>query len=221
VSADRRALLLGSWQAAGRDKPSPQRVRGVIERLSALLAGDDRYHFRSLSDRTKPPAPLLNPARSDVTRELFDIAADISTETELLIYFLGHSLTDGVDDVRLILGTSENGETNRFLSLQRLLSDLVDDARFKKLVLILDCCHVGRSKGLFRSLEEQVFVMFATGSAYAFNASFSESLIRSLEQPIQWKDQRVDRRLGGVTYKKIFEDAKCPSRNILIRMNRL
>jgi hypothetical protein len=50
--------------------------------------------------------------------------------------------------------------------------------------------------------------MFATGDAFAFDANFSDSLLKALEQKTRKNDQRIDRRAGGVTYLKIFEDAQ-------------
>lgn len=202
---DRRALVIGSWLAQGRDKPTPQKVRSITDRWSKVFA-EDRYGFRNLADKTAMPIPLRNPTKAELVEQL-EGAREVSNETELLLYFIGHSVSVGETDIRLILGVDDEG-TDRTASLTWLLQTLNGETSIRRLVLILDTCHSGRTEQAFHAAKERVFVMFSAGSAWAFDADFSDSLLRALEQPIQKNDQRIDRRAGGVTWQKIFEEAR-------------
>jgi hypothetical protein len=197
--------VIGSWLAQGRDKPSPQRVRSVTDRWTKVFK-EDRYRFRSLENPNALPTPLLTPKSSDLVAQL-DYAQGLSPTTELLLYFLGHSASAGESDLRLILGIDSQG-LDRTISLTWLLDTIQDHTPLRRLVVILDTCHAGRTRDAFRLVHETSFAMFATGDAYAFDAAFSDGLLRALEQPIQKNDQRIDRRASGITYRKIFEEAR-------------
>jgi hypothetical protein len=60
----------------------------------------------------------------------------------------------------------------------------------------------------FRAARQSTFAMFGTGDTYAFEANFSDGLLRAFEQPFHKNDQRIDRRAGGMTYQKVFEEAR-------------
>jgi hypothetical protein len=95
--ADRRALIVGGWQ--GRDRPSPQRVKSITTRWKNIF-NEDRYGFRSLKN-SRMPAILHNPETSELVRHLEE-ARKITKETELLFYFVGHSVSLGEDDIRFL-----------------------------------------------------------------------------------------------------------------------
>jgi hypothetical protein len=139
--------------------------------------------------------------------QLADLPSGLTEDTELLLYFVGHSVSAGENDIKLILGTDANDE-NRLYSLRLLLETIRDQTPIRKLVMVLDTCHCGRTRDVFRAIQINTFVMYATGSEYAFEANFSDNLLKTLEQPIRKNDQRIDRRVGGITYRKVFEDAQ-------------
>jgi hypothetical protein len=200
--ADRRALIVGGWQ--GRDKPFPQRVQSLTNRWKNIFK-EDRYRFRGLNFR-RMPAILHNPETSKLVGHLVEVSRATS-ETELLFYFVGHSVSSGEDDIRLVLGLDQQNQ-ERTCSLSWLLGTIYSQTDVRKLVMILDTCHAGRTLQQFKALRDDAFAMFGTGSAYAFDANFSDSLLRALERPIHKNDQRIDRRAGGMTYKKVFEEAR-------------
>ena len=202
---DRRALIIGSWLAQGRDRPSPQKVKSLTDRWGKIF-GEDTYKFRSLADPDLAPVPLLNPRSAEIIEQL-DEAKGLSGDTELLVYFIGHSISDGENDLKLILGTGAEG-ADRTISLSWLPTSIRQHTPARKLVVILDTCHAGRTRETLRTEGFDAFAMFATGSAYAFEAEFSDGLLRALEQRVQKSDQRIDRRAGGITYRKIFEEAR-------------
>jgi len=199
---DRRAVIVGSWQALGRDKPSQQRVRSITDRWSKIF-DDDTYELRSLANRQQKPVPRLNPTRGELLGELADHRRT-SADTELLFHFLGHSVSRGADDIDLILKV-EDGE-NTMLPLSQLI-DALTRIPCGPLILILDTCHVGRTQPNFDQIRQRCYTMMATGSSYAYNADFSDGLLRAFEAPLRGKDQRIDRRAGGVTYAKMYQEA--------------
>jgi len=204
---DRRALIIGSWLAREREGPTWQKVKSITNRWKKLFESE-RYGFRGLTDRESEPKIFHNPQYSDLVQH-FEGAGGNSEQTELLLYFLGHSTAVGESDLELILDLKEGGKKEAVCRLSRLLEDIQRYAGVVRVIVILDTCHAGRTEFVFRLWDaERYFAMLATGNAYAFNAVFSEGLMRALETPLRRNDQRIDRRVGGVTYKKIFESAR-------------
>jgi len=201
---DRRAIIIGSWLAKGRNRPTPQRIRGLTDRWTRIF-DSNRYGYRSVNDPTTAPVPFLNPRHSQIL-ELLENARQIGPETELLLYFVGHSVSLGEHDLNLILGTGEEG-ADRMVALSTILSE-IRQTGISRMICILDTCHAGRSRTTFSALRDQAFAMFASGTAYAFEANFSDGLLQAFEQPIRKNDQRIDRRSGGVTYQKLFQEAR-------------
>lgn len=202
---DRRALVIGSWLAQGRDKPSPQRVRSITDRWAKIFA-DHKYGFHSLNNPDAVPVPLHTPRAAEIYAQLEE-AQGLSPDTELLLYFVGHSVSSGENDILLTLSVDPQGR-DRTISLASLLRAIYELTTMRRLIFVLDTCHAGRTRDTFLLVQESTFAMFATGDAYAFDAAFSDGLLRALELPIQKSDQRIDRRAGGITYRKIFEEAR-------------
>jgi hypothetical protein len=202
VSVDRRALIIACPRSKGRDRPTKQKVKSLVKRWSKVA---QRYHFHSLRNKRAKADVLISPDRAQLT-SLFDERREITDDTEFLVYFLGHSTAHAENDLRLILGIDENGEDKSCI-LTWLLMTLYGTP-VKKLILILDTCHAGRTAYTLNGLQFEYYAMLATGSAYAFDAQFTEGLLRAFEEPLRKSDQRIDRTVGGVTYKKVFEYAR-------------
>lgn len=201
---DRRALIIGSWLAKGRNKPSRQRITAISDRWEAIFR-DDRFGYRAVGDPAAMPVPLLTPTRAQVVEHLDNARRVRKGDSELLVYFVGHSVKSGAHELELILGLDQDGEDKTMT-----LTNLLEEARragFARIICILDTCHAGAAKEAFAEFRDNSFAMFATGTAYAFDAIFSEALLRAFEAPIRKNDQRVDRRHGGITYGKIFQEA--------------
>jgi hypothetical protein len=202
---DRRALIVGSWLAKGRDRPTPQRVNGITGRWKELFK-EDRFGLRSLTNKRKHPSVFHNPTATELMSQL-EAASRVEDDTELIFYFVGHSVSAAENDIKLILGLTPEGE-DRSCSLSWLLHAVREQAQIKNLILILDTCHAGRTQSTLQAWGDNYFAMFAAGDAYAFDANFSDGLLKALEQPIRKNDQRIDRRAGGITYRKVFEEAR-------------
>lgn len=63
---------------------------------------------------------------------------------------------------------------------------------------------------MIKSAEIQSYNMLATGSGYAFNCDFSDSLFSVLMRKPGKRDTRIDRMCKGITAKRIFEAARKP-----------
>lgn len=201
---DRRALIIGSW-LPGREKPSSQKVLSITKRWKAVFK-DNRFGFHSLKSKRSTPSILTNVTFADFSRE-FDGVAQITSETEFLFYFVGHSVSYGENDIKLILSVGKDGQECT-ISLSSVLQTIREQVGVKKLILILDTCHAGRTSEVLQNWNGSIFAMFSAGEKYAFDAAFSEGLLRALEQPFRNKDPRIDRSIGGLTYKRLFEVAQ-------------
>lgn len=149
------------------------------------------------------PVPKLNPSRGQLLAELADYRR-VTHDTEVVFHFLGHSVSRGAEDLELILKVEDGEDTT--LPLSQLFETI---ARIPcgAVILILDTCHVGRAVPILDPIRDRSYAMMATGESWAYNADFSDALLRALEAPLRGKDQRIDRRAGGVTYAKLFQDA--------------
>ncbi len=194
--------MIACPRSKGRDRPTKRKVKSLVKRWSKVA---QRYHFHSLRNKRAKADVLISPDRAQIT-SLLDEHREITDDTEFLVYFLGHSTAHAENDLRLILGIDENGE-DKTCNLTWLLMTLYDTP-VKKLILVLDTCHAGRTAHTLNGLQFEYYAMLATGSAYAFDAQFTEGLLRAFEEPLRKSDQRIDRAVGGVTYKKTFEYAR-------------
>lgn len=202
---DRRAIVIGSWLSKEESSLSNQKVVSITKHWTKIFK-DESFSFKSLLNNNELPTPMHNPAIADITAQ-FEQATNISANTELLIYYLGDSTSSGPDDIELSLGEKSDGD-KRTIEFSRLLAmkDYLP-TKINRIVLILDTCHAGRTGEIFKDIDIDYFAMFASNSGYAFNANFTEGIFRAFEDPLRRRDQRVDRRNGGVTYNKIFEYA--------------
>lgn len=204
MPVDRRALIIGSWLAKGRNKPSRQRITAISDRWEAIFR-EDRFGYRAVGDPAAMPVPLHTPTRAQVVEHLDNARRVRKDDSELLVYFVGHSVVSGAHELELILGVDQDGE-DKTMTLTNLLQE-ARRAGFHRIICILDTCHAGTAQESFSELRDNSFAMFATGSAYAYDANFSDALLRALETQIRKNDQRVDRRHGGITYAKLFQEA--------------
>lgn len=202
---DRRALVIGSWLTKGRDRPSPQKILSITTRWDNIFK-DNSYGFRSLTNKSTRPTSIQNPDLTKLT-SIFENASNVVPETELLLVFIGHSTVSGTNDLNLILGTNKAGK-DRTIRLSLLLQNIESMAGIRKLILVLDTCHSGIVREQLALSGLVKYAMFASGSAYAYDANFSEGVLRAFEDDLKRNDQRIDRKAGGVTYKKIFESAR-------------
>ena len=200
---DRRALLIGHWSKFHGSGPSSRRVEGLMSRWEQILDHSGSYPFTSITKKSNAGKRLLNPQKSTLYKTLVDDPTGVTDDTLLLLYYLGHSLTSGENDLELYLNVSE--EERKTIVLLSELIKLVEEGGFKKLILILDSCHVGHGEAVVRNAPIPHYTMLATGDSYAFDANFSESLIRTLERPPHRNDQRIDRKHQGFTYRTLFE----------------
>jgi hypothetical protein len=207
MTVDRRALLIGYWGPDEEPGPSHQKIRGLLARWERALALEGSYPFAALDNPAGSPVAYANPGRSHITQFLSETAVGVDANTLLFLYYVGHSRGHGENDIDLLLRYDRKLDKRFHISLRRLLEE-VAEAGFRKLILIIDSCHAGRSKHRINQFPHSYYAILSTGSAYAFDATFSERLLSTLERQPQRNDQRIDRKRQGFTYKKLFEVAR-------------
>lgn len=201
MSANRRALLLGHSSSDPERKPSRQRVQGLVQRFGRLLSEEGRFDFGNLTDGSGSPDSVVNPTRADIVA-LAGRALQVTNETVLLLYYVGHSTDFGLQDVSLYLSMAE-GARDQTMSASELIAEFRRNG-FSKIILILDSCHTGRLEQSFAA-DANIYCMMGSGYGFAFNADFSERIFSTLDRQLSRRDPRVDRRFGGMTYRKVFE----------------
>lgn len=209
---DRRILILGSCKGP-EDTFTPQRVNGLMQRLSRVLGPESVYGFSSIATKGQPPELLYNPLRSGVVT-LLENLTDTTPETELLICFIGHSKTLGSSGLELYLGNKTNGDPS-YLTADELLHE-TKKAGFKKVYLVIDGCHASNCVAAVNAAALDIFAIYSS-HGWAYNGNFTEALIRTLELRTQRNDQRIDRRRGGITFQKVFEASRANLRAMLAK----
>ncbi|MBD8875411.1 hypothetical protein [Roseibium polysiphoniae] len=208
VNLDRRMLVVGHWGPEGTT-PNNSRVRGIVSRLERVFGPNGNYSFQSMAGEPTGPDVLLNPGAGDISQKLADEADGVTDNTLLFLYYVGHAVGDREDDLRIRLRYRTSEGSPQYLYLSTLLSQ-VRDNRYQKLILLLDCCHAGRTLKLFKEFPQNSFAMLGTGKGYAYNCDFSDSIISTLERSPSKRDQRIDRIRRGFTYERLFEVARSP-----------
>lgn len=208
VNLDRRALVIGHWGPDGTT-PNNARVRGITQRLEKVLGQEGSYPFLSMSGAPTGPDVLHNPSAAELTEKISDDPEQVNENSLLFIHYIGHAVGAGENDLRLRLRYKSKGGAPQYMNLSTMLN-IVRDGHFRKLVLILDCCHAGRTLQLYENFPQGSFVMLATGTGYAFNCDFSDSIIGTMERAPSKRDQRIDRQRQGFTYERLFEVARSP-----------
>lgn len=210
---DRRAILIGCWH--GFRPPFSQKTRGLVGRMGRALSGE-LFAAVALNGIEKDPTTLFNPSLGQIVNELEAIQNRPTAQTELIFYYLGHSVPCDNNGLNISIGQRAqiSGETAneqdpelRPISLQKVLNQFVDHG-FQKITMILDTCHSGRVVKEVGSTIEDYVIMTSAGSSYSYDADFSNALIPVIERPVTPKDQRVDRRLRGITFRRLFESAR-------------
>ena len=210
VDTDRRMLLIGHWGPEGT-KPNNARVRGLVSRLQKILGPKGRYPFLSMSSRPTGPDVLYNPRAADVSHKIIDEPENVTDQTMLFLYYIGHAVSADSDgnDLRLRLTYKSTDGSAKHINLSTLLGQ-VRDGHFRRLVVALDCCHAGSTLSLYHDFPANSFAMMGTGKGYAFNCAFSEALVNTLERPSSKRDQRIDRQRHGFTFERLFQSARAP-----------
>lgn len=203
---DRRLLIIGHWGPEGTS-PNHSKVQGVVGRLQRALGPNGRYPFSPMSGRSGEPDVLFNPSDGELTSKLADEPEGVNDDTLLFVYYVGHAVGSGENDLRLRLRYRATEGAASHKNLSTLLNQ-IRDAGFSKLVLGLDCCHAGRTLSLAADLPMSNFIMLGTGKGYAFNCDFTEGILNTLERAPHKRDQRIDRMRKGFTFERLFEGAR-------------
>ena len=129
----------------------------------ALVIGNDQYTDRKLS-QLKTPAEdarelvkvmsnekiggfesrsLINKSESETRRELSEFLGSRKPDDLVLVYFSGHGILDSRGRLFFAFKDSQANNLSGTAIPSTFISDIMDDCRSKRQVLILDCCHSG------------------------------------------------------------------------------
>lgn len=208
INLDRRMLIVGHWGPDGTT-PNHSRVQGLATRLKKAFGPEGNYPFKSMAGKNDGPDVLYNAKDAELTAKIGDDPEDVSDQTLFFLYYIGHAVGADDDDLRIRLRYKSKDQIQVNKNLSTLLGQ-IRDAGFKKLILVLDCCHAGRTLKLYENFPTETFAMLATGKSYAFNCDFSEALLATLERGPSKRDQRIDRTRKGFTYERLFQGARAP-----------
>ncbi|MFG3149100.1 caspase domain-containing protein [Streptomyces sp. NPDC048243] len=116
-------------------------VSNNLKALAGLLRGPLSLHL--------PPeqvSVIENPPDTSMVMDAVRQAADGATDT-LIVYFAGHGLVDGQDELGLALPHTQTGRIETVLPYDWLRRVLLEESRAERHVVILDCCYSGRALG--------------------------------------------------------------------------
>ena len=210
---DRRALIIGCWDPLR--PPSPQKIRGVVDRVARAYTGPI-ISCGSFDGADDEPTKLYNPSYAEILQQIEQVLHQPTADTQLFLYYVGHSVPSAENDLSISLGQRSqilNSSANdteiemRPVRLSKILDELAERG-FSNVIAVFDTCHSGRAVDVTAGVFQDYVVMTSTGTAYAYNAEFSDAYIATLERPLHAKDQRVDKSVRAITFKRIFQFAK-------------
>jgi hypothetical protein len=212
VAKRRLALLIGSTE-------------GIVPEMTKIKTATVDNALWSMEGLLKQPAHgpfevrrLRTPSRPSVLGYLDEASKDCrNDEVTLLIYYFGHGFIGTKGRLILAYRNVDAGNSEPFE-----LDALVVECRqygFKRVILILDCCHAGVAQ---RSIEVsapnvQYYLMAAASSDYAYFSETGGDFTRALVEALQGATLDPDLRnkvLDAITFDTWFKVAsKTPLRS--------
>lgn len=199
---DCRGIFVGNWLNGVPVGPSPQRVQGLLDRWSRVTAPGQMFELKDVDG--SPTGPRIrkdNPTWGQIVEDLSETTG-VTAATVFVFYYVGHSVPHGSHSLSLHFSRPK-GEDAQRLPIASLVSELSRHG-INRVVIIVDACHSGRMATDPALAGIDYYVAMATGFNYTFNGLFSDALLRSMERPLSKSDKRIDRRQGGITWKKII-----------------
>lgn len=141
----------------------------------ALVVGNDQYTDQKLS-RLKTPAAdarelvkvmsnekiggfetnsLINRSEAEVRRAISEFLASKKPDDLVLVYFSGHGVLDGRGRLFLAFKDTFSNNLSGTAIPSSFITDIMDDCRSKRQVLVLDCCHSGAFARIGKKAGEQ------------------------------------------------------------------
>lgn len=199
---DCRGIFVGNWLNGIPVGPSPQRVQGLLDRWSRITALGQMFELKDVDGTSNGPRIRKdNPTWGQVVEDLSETTG-VTDDTVFIFYYVGHSVPHGAHSLSLHFSKPKGQDAQR-LPIASLVQELSRHG-IKKVVLIIDACHSGRMATDPALAEVDYYIAMATGFNYTFNAAFSDALLRTMERPLSKSDKRINRRAGGITWKKII-----------------
>lgn len=154
----------------------------------ALIIGNDQYTDAKLS-RLKTPTEdarelekvisnekiggfesysLVNKNEAEIRREISEFLGSKKPDDLVLVYFSGHGVLDGRGRLFLAFKDTQSNNLSGTAIPSSFITDIMDDCRSKRKILILDCCHSGAFAREGKKAGEQKAVTKATfeGNGY-------------------------------------------------------
>jgi hypothetical protein len=134
-----RAVLVGTSRYQHLEQLPA--VSNNLKALADLLCGPQSLHL--------PPqhaSVIENAEAASAVMDAVRQAAHDATDT-LIVYFAGHGLVDGQDELGLALPHTQAGRIETVLPYDWLRRVLLEESRAERHVVILDCCYSGRALG--------------------------------------------------------------------------
>lgn len=148
----------------------------------ALIIGNDQYTDEKLS-RLKTPVEdaraldqvmsneniggfksysLINKTEADIRREMSEFLSNKKPDDLVLVYFSGHGVLDSRGRLYLAFKNTQSNNLSGTALQSSFITDVMDDCRSKRQILILDCCHSGAFARDGKKAGEQQAVTKAT-----------------------------------------------------------
>lgn len=198
---DCRGIFVGNWLNRVPVGPSFQRVQGLLDRWSRITAPGQMFELKDVDGSAVGPRIRKdNPTWGQIVEDLSETTG-VTNETVFVFYYVGHSVPHGAHSLALHF-LKPKGEDAQRLPIASLVQELSRHG-IDKVVIIVDACHSGRIATDPALAEIDYYIAMATGFNYTFNAAFSDALLRTMERPLSKGDKRINRRQGGITWKKI------------------
>jgi len=148
------ALIIGNDQYID-EKLS--RLKTPVEdarELEKVMSNESIGGFKSLS--------LINKTEADIRREMSKFLSNKKPDDLVLVYFSGHGVLDSRGRLYLAFKDTRSDNLSGTALQSSFITEVMDDCRSKRQILILDCCHSGAFARDGKKAGEQQAVTKAT-----------------------------------------------------------
>lgn len=129
------ALIIGNEQYTDEKLSRLKTPVEDVRELENVMSNENIGEFKTHS--------LINKTEADIRREMSGFLSNKKPDDLVLVYFSGHGVLDSRGRLYLAFKDTQSNNLSGTALQSSFITEVMDDCRSKRQILILDCCHSG------------------------------------------------------------------------------
>lgn len=129
------ALIIGNEQYTDEKLSRLKTPVEDVRELEKVMSNENIGEFKTHS--------LINRTEADIRREMSGFLSNKKPDDLVLVYFSGHGVLDSRGRLYLAFKDTQSNNLPGTALQSSFITEVMDDCRSKRQILILDCCHSG------------------------------------------------------------------------------